>query len=110
MIIKIWQYINENKLKLESLGIQMKFEDFYNGDEYYNESGSQYTFTIKDDNYLIGYMYVTEDHDDWAQAECYEVFMCYKNENHEDPDKIYDLLNNYNQELRDSKIESLLLE
>lgn len=107
-IKKLWEYINKNKLQLKSLGIPIELENFHNGDEYYSESGSQYLFKIKNDDYLVGYMYITEDRDDWGQAECYEVFMCHKNENHDDPHKVYDLLVNYNQEIRDSKINSIL--
>jgi hypothetical protein len=107
-IEKIWEYINKNKSQLNKLDILLKLEYFHNGDQYYNESGGQYTFKINNDNYLVGYMYITEDRDDWGQAECYQVFMCYKNEKDYDPNKVYDLLINYNREARNIKINSIL--
>jgi hypothetical protein len=53
-------------------------------------------------------MYITEDDDDWAQAESYQVFICDKNEYNTEPDGIYELLLNYTMVIRDNKLNELL--
>jgi hypothetical protein len=53
-------------------------------------------------------MYVTEDSDDWAQAESYQVFICDKNEYNIEPDGVYELLLNYTMIVRDNKLSGLL--
>ena len=104
---KLWTYINQNFTILKSKGLNIEFDDFYNGDKYYNENGSQYIFKILEDTYKVGYMYITEDGDDWGQAESYQVFICDKNEYNIEPDGVYELLLNYNMIVRDNKLDKL---
>jgi len=104
---KLWTYINQNFTILKSKGLDIEFDDFYNGDKYYNENGSQYIFKILEDTYKVGYMYVTEDGDDWGQGESYHVFICDKNEYNIEPDGVYELLLNYNMIVRDNKLDKL---
>jgi hypothetical protein len=106
-IEKLWTYINVNKDILKSKGLNLILDEFHSGDEYYNESGSQYIFKILEDTYKVGYMYVTEDGDDWAQAECYQLFICDKNGYKTESDSLYELLLNYNMIVRDNKLNEL---
>lgn len=105
---KLWTYINENKNILKSKGLNLLLDNFYHGDQYYNENGSQYIFKILEDTYKVGYMYITEDGDDWAQAESYQVFICDKNGYTIESNIVYELLLNYTMIVRDSKLNELL--
>ena len=44
------------------------------------EQGEDIRFSIGNKKYSIGYSYITEDDDDWGQAECYEVSWCRYND------------------------------
>ena len=104
---KLWTYINGNFTTLKSKGLDIEFDDFYHGDQYHNENGSQYIFKILEDTYKVGYMYITEDDDDWGQAESYQVFICDKNDYHTEPNGVYELLLNYTMVIRDNKLNKL---
>ena len=105
---KLWTYINQNFTILKSKGLNIEFDDFYNGDQYYNENGSQYIFKILEDTYKVGYMYITDDGDDWGQAESYQVFICDKNGYTIESNIVYEeLLLNYNMIVRDNKLDKL---
>jgi hypothetical protein len=104
---KLWTYISQNFTILKSKGLDIEFDDFYNGDKYYNENGSQYIFKILEDTYKVGYMYITEDGDDWGQAESYQVFICDKNGYTTESNIVYELLLNYNMIVRDNKLDKL---
>ena len=104
---KLWTYINQNFTILKSKGLNIEFDDFYNGDQYYNENGSQYIFKILEDTYKVGYMYITDDGDDWGQAESYQVFICDKNGYTTESNIVYELLLNYNMIVRDNKLDKL---
>jgi hypothetical protein len=89
---------------------QIKFElvEISYGDRYYNEHGQEYKFTIFEKEYSVGYSYITEDDDDWAQAECHGVDWCRCDEGHIDPNKVYQIIINYKLENRDNIINKLL--
>ena len=53
-------------------------------------------------------MYVTEDSDDWAQAESYQVFICDKNGYHIESGILYELILNYTMIVRDNKLSGLI--
>lgn len=105
---KIWEYVNSNKEELRKLGIKFNKHEKNHGDEYLNESGVSYFFKIFGDQYEVGYLYITEDNDDWAQAECYEYKICKKNGKHFDPNKLYKLISNYKSNLRDYTINQIV--
>lgn len=64
------------------------------GDEYHSEVGENIEFKILGDEYSIGYTYVTEDSDDWAQAECYESSWCLFNDKYINPKELYEIVEN----------------
>lgn len=105
---KLWGYINRNLNKIKSLGIEItKVEDNW-GDEYHSESSSEFIFRIFGDEYKIGYSYVTEDGDDWAQAETYHSDWCVKNGKWINPVDIFNLIENYEQLNREFKLKKLI--
>lgn len=59
------RFIHKNKL------YPVKKRNIEYGDEYYSEYGVDYIIKIDGFNYSIGYCNVTEDGEDWAQAEGY---------------------------------------
>ncbi len=81
----IWSFIKKNSKELIEIGINLKFEDIQFGDRYHNESGEECMFDIFGDEYSVGYSYITDDDDDWGQAECYHVDWCRKNGEHSEP-------------------------
>jgi hypothetical protein len=107
---KIWEYVNSNKEELKKLGIKFNKHEVEYGDEYHREDGVSYFFKVFGDEYEVGYVYITEDDDDWAQAECYECKICRKNGKHFDPKDLYELLSNYKSKLRDHKINEIILQ
>ena len=107
---EIWEYVNSNKDELKKLGINFNKKEVNCGDRYYSEDGVSYFFKIFGDQYEVGYVYITEDDDDWAQAECYECKICRKNGNHFDPKELHDLLSNYKSKLREYKISEVFLQ
>ena len=93
--------------KLKDHYIQFKLREISEGDEYNNEQGAEYKFQISGNKYSVGYVYITEDHDDWAQAECYESNWCLCNDKHIKADEVYKLIENYKSIIRDNKLEEL---
>jgi hypothetical protein len=71
------------------------------------ERGEDIKFVIEDKKYSIGYAYITEDDDDWAQAECYEVSWCNCDDKHMDSKKLYEIVENRKLIERESKLKSL---
>lgn len=83
-------------------------EEIHEGDRYYSESGINYILKSKDIKLEIGYMYITEDDDNWAQAECYEVKWNRLNDKNITDDEAFELLSNLNQIIREQKLNSIL--
>lgn len=100
---KLYGYIRS----LKDSDIQFKHREIFEGDEYNNEQGAEYEFQILGNKYSVGYVYITEDHDDLAQAECYESNWCLCNDKHVNADEIYNLIKNYKSVVRDNKLETL---
>ncbi len=100
---KLFEYIG----KLKDSDIQFTFREIFEGDQYNNEQGAEYKFQILGNKYSVGYVYITEDHDDWAQAECYESNWCLCNDKHIKADEVYNLIENYKSVVRDNKLETL---
>lgn len=100
---KLYGYIKG----LKDHPIQFKFREIHQGDEYNNEHGAEYRFEIAGDKYNVGYVYITEDRDDWAQAECYEVNWCRCNDKHVNADEVYNLIENYKSVVRDNLLNKL---
>ena len=96
--------IKENKNSYEKLGIPVIYTDILEPEH----QGQEITLTILKNKYKVGYLYVTEDHDDWAQAECYQVDWCQENEKEIPTEKLITLLNNLQQHLRDNKLNNIL--
>ena len=92
---------------LKNHTIQFKLREISEGDQYNNEQGAEYNFEILGIKYNVGYAYITEDHDDWAQAECYQVTWCRCENKHVNADEVYQLIENYKSAVRDNKLEEL---
>jgi len=82
--------------------------DISYGDRYYNEDGEDLRFEILGKKYSVGYSYITEDADDWAQAECHQVEWCDCDEKSIDKQIVYDLIQSYKSEVRDSMISEII--
>jgi hypothetical protein len=93
--------------KLKDHDIQFKLREISEGDSYSSEQGAEYLFQILGNKYSVGYVYIIEDQDDWAQAESHESNWCYCNDEHINPDKVYKLIENYKSVVRDNKLNEL---
>ena len=96
--------IKENKNHYKQLNIPIHYREICEE----QEQGQEITFTILNKNYKVGYLYITEDHDDWAQAESYRVDWCQENEKEIPIQNLLDILLHTEQYLRDCKLQSLL--
>ena len=109
----MWSYIKAYQKEIRELGIKLKHNKIQSGyDRYYYESGESFDIFILDLHLQIGYVFVTEDHDDWAQAETHESKWLNQieseNEKHFDPKELYHLLTNYHSILREKKLNQIL--
>lgn len=91
-----------------------KIVEICEGDRYNSEQGEDILFEIDEKKYSIGYSYIrhqcqngTEDDDDWAQAECYEVNWCRRNGKHMDSKELYEIVENRKVLERESKLKSI---
>ena len=92
---------------LKDSTIQFKIREICEGDEYNNEHGAEYRFKIAGNTYNVGYAYITEDRDDWAQAECYQVTWCRCEDKHVNADEVHQLIQNYKSVVRDKTLSDL---
>jgi len=87
---------------------KLEVEDISWGDNYYNESGESINFTILNKNYQVGYSYITEDADDWAQPECHQIFWCYCDDKNIKPEEVFEIVNNWSSIEREEKLNKIL--
>ena len=92
----------------KEIGIDIDFESFAWGDEYHNESGEYFKINMFGSKYELGYNYITEDREDWAQAECHQTFWCTKDEKHIKCDELLELVKNFQQLNREYKLNRIL--
>lgn len=104
----LWKHIKINKDYIEKNGIILTFSDINWGDLYYNETGEECSFEIFGDEYKVGYVYITEDSDDWGQAESYQCHFCRKGDYNFNPYDLFQILENFKSEIRNKKIEEII--
>jgi len=90
------------------LPFKVKLRDLSYGDEYFYEDTQTINFKIGGDKYVVGRYHVTEDADDWAQAEAYNGDIFNKNDKNVNFSLIIEDLNNYQQIERDYQLNKLL--
>lgn len=106
-ISQLYTYIQ--KLRKEgTFPVRITEREISEGDRYHNEQGLNLSFTILENHYSVGYSYITEDSDDWAQAECYEVNWCHCNDRNISPDIVHNLIENYHSEIRDNILNQII--
>ena len=77
------------------------------GDRYHYEQGEEIAFKIAGKEYSIGYVYITDDADDWAQAECYEIKWTSEGDFNITPAEMMLAIESARQEERHRKISAL---
>lgn len=87
--------------------IKFKLINISYGDKYYTENGQEFQFEILGKNYQVGYSYITEDDDNWGQAECYSNDWTICDDIHIDADEVLDLIKNYKQLVRDNNLSKV---
>jgi len=108
-----WDYLsnviyNEKSGDGKEIGINIKFDSFDWGDKYYNESGELFIIDMFGSRYELGYNYITEDGEDWAQAECHQSFWCTENGKHIKCDELLEKVKNFQQLNREDKLGRIL--
>ena len=87
--------------------LNVEVVDIAYGDRYYNEYGDELVFTIAGNEYRVGYSNITEDRDDWGQAESYSNEWCRCNDENISPEKVIEIISNYKILERDFKLNKL---
>jgi hypothetical protein len=102
--------INDLFCHLKSLkdSPEFKLTKISYGDEYYSESGEDFQFIISEKCYNVGYSYITEDADDWAQAECYQVNWCDCDGENINPNLVFEIIENWKLIEREDKLNKIL--
>jgi hypothetical protein len=109
----LWSYIKSYQKEIRELGIKLKYHKIQEGyDRYYNESGESFDIFILDKHLQIGYVFTTEDSDDWGQAETHQIEWLHEIEDERakyfEPKELYHLLINYHSILRDKQLNQIL--
>ncbi len=94
--------------KLSKSNSKFELENIEWGDRYYNESGESINFIIADKKYQVGYSYIIEDADDWAQAESHQVHWCKCDDRNIKPDDLLEIVNNWESIEREFKLNKIL--
>ena len=87
---------------------EIRKEETSYGDRYHSEVGADFYFKIAGKIYQVGYSNITDDDDDWAQAEAYTINISRKNDRSVDPKIIYDDIINAVENERKFKLNILL--
>ncbi len=105
----LYNFIKKEKELLSSLGINYFYEDIQYGDRYLNEHGGQFIIKMHGEEYYLGVSIITEDADDWGQAEAHESNWCQNSkQDNISPDLIYELIVNFKSDQRENKISSII--
>jgi hypothetical protein len=95
------------QLKSSKKELNVEVVDIGYGNRYYSEHGNELVFTIAGNEYRVGYSKITEDEDDWGQAEAYINEWCRCNDEHISPEKVIEIISNYKILERDFKLNKL---
>jgi hypothetical protein len=87
--------------------IEGEIIDRCGGDRYNSENGEDIQFAIGNKKYSIGYVYITEDGDDWAQADCYEQSWCLCEDKYINPKDLYEIVESRKSIERDARLSGL---
>jgi len=108
---EIWEFLSNvlfDEKSGKGNGIDIDFKSFEFGDRYYNESGEFFIINLFNDTYELGYVYITEDNDDWAQSECYKNNWCTKNEKNINYTELYEKIKNFKELNREYLLNKIL--
>lgn len=105
---KLYSYLKINKTQLQEKGLEIEFEDNSFGDYTYQEDSRGFSFKINNNIYRVCWIKVTEDQEDWAQAESHTYDVCEENEKHIEPSKVLYLLENFQAIKRNNIINEIL--
>jgi hypothetical protein len=106
--MKDWNLAYDMARKLaQSKSLGAKKREISEGDRYHFEQGEAIYFKIAGKAYSIGYVYITEDDDVWAQAECYEIKWAREGDSNIRAAEIVVAIESAKQTERDRKISEL---
>lgn len=91
----------------QSKSLGAKKREINEGDRYHYEQGEEIHFKIAGKKYSIGYVYITEDEDDWGQAECYEIKWVREGDRNTSAEEMVVAIESATQAERDRKISKL---
>jgi hypothetical protein len=96
------------KLLKSNQDLVKEIEEISYGDRWYNEQGESINFTISGKNYCVGYSYITEDAEDWGQAECNQVTWCREDNHNIKPIEVYNIVQHHKELEREWKLNQIL--
>jgi hypothetical protein len=105
---EVWKLLKSNLDDYKSLGLYVKHNSIDYVEQYYSENGEEYILIINDDTWKIGYCYIIEDSEDWAQAESFENRWFIKNGVHTNGTELLSILKNIKNHIREKKLSDIL--
>lgn len=110
---KLYDFVKENKTSLEESGIIINKHRITNYSEYYTEDGEYFEISLLNRKFHLGYCFITEDSEDWGQAEGCQTNILHEitKENNEiniEAIKLKHLLSNHKSIKREQQIDEIL--
>jgi hypothetical protein len=107
-MMKEWDQAFKLAKELAKSGTQKaKSREISEGDRYSYDQGEEVELEIAGKQYRIGYIFRTEDDDEWAQAECYEMSWCQEGDRNIDAAKLKEAIENAKSIERENKMASI---
>lgn len=107
-IRNLLEFILLNEEYFSNLGIKLTKKSVNEGDNYFYVQGMRYKLELLDDTISIENVYITEDGDNWAQAEGYSSESLHLNGKSVKTNEVYDYLMNFKSIKRERNINKIL--
>lgn len=108
-IERLMRFLFDNEKAITEMGISINHANFdHDIDEYESVHGNSFTFDLMGDLFEVGLITVTEDHQDWAQAESHTQHFCRCNNKNIKAIQVYDRIINYKKIKRQETIKNIM--
>ena len=108
---EIWKYLSDvmmNEVDGNGVGIDIDFDSFEWGDQWYNETGEFFKINMMGSKYELGYVHIIEDNENWGQAESHQSQWCTKDGISMNYSELYEKVKNFKKLNREYKLNKVL--